>query len=234
MNPADRHAPRGSTEGAAPRTRMETAPRVGGRGRLFSSSKRALSWTTIYSVLLLSSVEINYRLYMWAFNKLGRKLLTGSLGAVFLALGFFLVFLVLACRPRRIGSFLSLGLIVATGLYCLDHLSQPANRLHLLEYTPLTVLVFDSLGFYLKDRFIYVWTFFIVSTIGLLDESIQSISPDRHFDTTDLVLNAATALLVLAFIGFALGEENYPLPARLRRRHQTPNRPAGSDGEEPG
>jgi hypothetical protein len=49
-----------------------------------------------------------------------------------------------------------------------------------------------------------------VTLIGLGDESLQAIVPKRHFGLLDLVVDLVAGLLTLAFIGFVVGEENYP------------------------
>jgi hypothetical protein len=50
----------------------------------------------------------------------------------------------------------------------------------------------------------------LVALIGLGDETLQWILPNRYVGLVDLVVNTATGLFTLAFIGFVLGEENYP------------------------
>ena len=49
-----------------------------------------------------------------------------------------------------------------------------------------------------------------MALIGLGDETLQWMLPNRYFGIVDLVVNTAAGLFALAFIGFVLGEENYP------------------------
>ena len=51
-----------------------------------------------------------------------------------------------------------------------------------------------------------------MSVIGLRDETLQWILPNRYFGIPDLLTNAAAGVLTLVFIVFVLGEENYPYP----------------------
>ena len=68
----------------------------------------------------------------------------------------------------------------------------------------------EALRFRVRDRNLYLWTFLLVSLIGVGDEFLQGLLTDRHFDTKDVVVNALAGLLALAFVGFAVREENYP------------------------
>ncbi len=68
----------------------------------------------------------------------------------------------------------------------------------------------EALRFRVRDRNVYLWTFLLVSLIGVGDELLQGLLPDRRFDTKDVVVNALAGLLALVFVGFVVREENYP------------------------
>ena len=83
---------------------------------------------------------------------------------------------------------------------------SPAKRLHFFKYAPLTLLVFEVVGFRLRNRFRYVWVLAVVTLIGLGDETIQWVLPSRRFALTDVATNAAAGFLTLAFLAFVVGE----------------------------
>ena len=105
---------------------------------------------------------------------------------------------------------MSFTLICLGVAFSLQILTIPAKRFHFLQYAPLTVLVFDALRFTIRGRFLYIWTLALVALIGLGDETLQWMLPNRYFGIVDLVVNTVAGLFALAFIGFVLGEENYP------------------------
>ena len=84
-----------------------------------------------------------------------------------------------------------------------------------MQYGPLTLLVFDALRFRFTGRPLYLWTFVAVTIIGVGDEALQGILPQRHFGLLDIVVNSTAGLLTLAFIGWVIGEEYYPRGSRV-------------------
>ena len=85
------------------------------------------------------------------------------------------------------------------------------------QYGPLTVLVLDALRFRFHDRYIYVWALAVVALIGVGDEFLQGLFPDRRFDLHDVILNSLAAALTLAWVGWVQGEENYPWGSKSAR-----------------
>lgn len=194
---------------------------------LFASARTAWLVTAAYTILLYSTLTLAFRLYVWMFARFGKPFMSSLMVWIYVPVGLALLAFLFFRLPRRLGryvAFLMLGLSLA---FCLDRITIPAKRFHFLEYAPLAVLVFDALRFHCRDRYHYVWTMVVVSLVGLGDEIIQGILPNRYFGLNEVVTNAAAGLFALIFVGFVLGEENYPWP----RRRGTPA--AGSQREEP-
>ncbi len=171
--------------------------------RLFSSSSRAWTAVGIYIFLLYSTQNLVLQLYLWVFNQVGEGWVSAGLITLFILAA---AALLAYARPRQPGSYVTLGLVAAGMAYAAHVMQQPANWIHFVQYPPLTLLVFNALRFSCRSRHVFVWTFFVVSVIGLGDEIIQTFM-GRRFDIHDLALNGAAALFALAIIGFVLPQE---------------------------
>jgi hypothetical protein len=125
-------------------------------------------------------------------------------------LGLVLLGLLVWKLPRRGGAYLAFSMIALVTGYALYLESVPANRIHFLQYAPLTILVLDALRFRCRDRYIYVWVLAVVALIGTGDEFLQGLFPDRRFDLHDVILNSLAGALTLAWVGWVQGEKNYP------------------------
>ena len=112
--------------------------------------------------------------------------------------------------PRTPSTYATVGIIGLLIYYAMAIEDIPANRIHFFQYCPLAILGLEALRFRVPDRNVYLWTFLLVSLIGVGDEFLQGLLPDRRFDTKDVVLNSLAGLLALTFVGFAVREENYP------------------------
>jgi len=184
---------------------------------LFASAHTAWLAVAVYTILLYSTLTLAFRIYVWMFDRYGKPFMASLMVWIYVPVGLALLALLFFRLPRQPGrylTFLMLGLAMA---FCLDRITIPAKRFHFLEYAPLAVLIFDALRFHCRNRYHYVWTMAIVALVGLGDEVIQGILPNRYFGINEVVTNAAAGLFALIFVGFVLGEENYPWPRREKR-----------------
>ncbi len=179
---------------------------------IFSSEWKAWAAVAAYTVLLYGTLTVLYDLYIAVYGRLGEVEMSQSINRAFLVAGLALLGFIVLGLPRTVRSYLVFGLICLAVAACLQVITTPAKRLHLFQYGPLTLLVFDAVRFRVASRFRYIWTIVIVSVIGLGDETLQWILPNRHFGIPDLLTNTTAGLLTLVFIAFVLGEENYPYP----------------------
>ncbi|MDP6342456.1 MAG: VanZ family protein [Alphaproteobacteria bacterium] len=77
---------------------------------------------------------------------------------------------------------------------------SPEEAIHFLEYGPLGVLIFRALACRIRDYSIYVAAAIVGAMVGMLDETIQWLTPKRYFDARDIGLN----LLAIALVQLAL------------------------------
>jgi hypothetical protein len=177
---------------------------------IFQSEKTAWLAAGIYTIILYSTLTVAFDVYVSVYDQIGRASMSRWINLGFAAAGvMLLLWILLSIRPRLSG-YIALLLIILVITFCLHYLKIPAKRFHFFQYAPLTLILFDAISFRCQDRGKYVWTLALVALVGLGDETIQLMLPDRHFGVLDLVINSAAGLLTLAFIGFVWGEENYP------------------------
>lgn len=180
---------------------------------IFKSRKSAWIVVGFYILALYSTLNVAFDAYVSLYDRIGRESMSHWINLSFAALGLTVLLWILICIRPRLSGYLALAMILLVFAFCLQHLPVPAKRFHFLQYAPLTLFVFDALSFSCKRPDKYIWTMALVALVGLGDESIQLLLPNRHFGVLDMVINSTAGLLVLVFIGFVWGEENYP---RLR------------------
>jgi hypothetical protein len=184
------------------------------RRTIFKSERNAWLAVCLYTIVLYSTLTLAFDLYVSIYGSIGKSSMSSAINLAFAAIGALLIIWTLMCVRPRLSGYLALVMIFLAIAFCLHHLSIPAKRFHFLQYGPLALLVFDSISFRCRKRDRYIWTIALVALIGLGDETIQLLLPDRHFGILDVVINTVAGMLTLVFIGFVWGDENYP---KLRR-----------------
>lgn len=183
---------------------------------IFKSAGTAWAAVILYTVALYGTLTIAFRLYSYIFDRMGKPFMSSAMMWIYAPVGLFLLCLLVFRLPRRTGAYLTFLMLGLALFYCLTRLEVPAKRFHFLQYAPLGVLVFDALRFHCRDRYHYIWAMAIVSLVGLGDEILQGILPNRYFGVNEVVINSAAGFFALVFIAFVLGEENYPWPRKGR------------------
>ena len=180
------------------------------KGGIFRNEKTAWISLAVYTTLLYSTLTLTNDLYRATFDRLGKSTVSQGIYAIASLIALALLIFMWLRLPRTPSTYATAGIISLLIYYAMSIEYIPANRIHFFQYCPLAILGLEALRFRVPDRNVYLWTFLLVSLIGVGDELLQGLLPDRHFDTKDVVLNSLAGLLALAFVGFAVREENYP------------------------
>ena len=106
-----------------------------------------------------------------------------------------LVFLIWVQRERRLGVYLRLGMIAVAFTATLKALALPIEELHLVEYGLLGVFLFRAVRHRASPGKAYLWGALAGAAVGLVDELIQGVVPNRYFGFHDVVVNGIGALL---------------------------------------
>jgi len=72
----------------------------------------------------------------------------------------------------------------------------PVEALHLLEYGLLGALAFHALSFRIRDPSVYVSAALVGASVGIVDEGVQWLIPDRVWDLRDIGFDAAAAAAI--------------------------------------
>ncbi|MBI4125426.1 MAG: VanZ family protein [Deltaproteobacteria bacterium] len=166
----------------------------------FNSSKRGADFRLAAGFTAL----IFFSLYFTPFLRdfLSRHLLLGKFVSgfyVLFGLGLILLFLH-KYQIRNPKAYLGFLVVFVLFLLELQITPMPVERLHFIEYALLFAVWFRVLRHFFKGIGLYGAALWWVCLIGLLDEGIQKILPNRHFDWDDIYLNVFGSLLGLASV----------------------------------
>jgi len=174
--------------------------------RFFSSDRerRLWAWTlavvlAIYSTLGLAPTltgALRNRGLLGAFFVLGMLLV----GATIFTQG-------LKTRPRGAEIGVALG-VIAAYLMVFVRMSIPEERTHLIEYGVVAVFIYEALTEPARQgrrvRAPFLLAVLSTSLLGVLDECIQAILPNRVFALRDILFNVLAGVMAVATM-MALG-----------------------------
>lgn len=170
------------------------------RMKFFSSDRerRLWLWTGVVLAAIYSSLGYAGTLVM----ELRERNLLGVSFAAFVAV-FVTAFIIqwIRNRPsrREIGVFIGVGLAYWLAFLRIEN---PAERTHLFEYGILAALIHQALLERRKNGRLIAnpatLTVAVTALLGLVDESIQAILPNRVFDWIDVAFNALAGFMVVA------------------------------------
>lgn len=85
--------------------------------------------------------------------------------------------------------------LVSTGLffYAMSRLDRPVERIHFIEYGGLSFFLFRFLRHFLKMPWSYGGGVVAAFGIGVIDELLQGLLPNRIYDPRDLWINLCSA-----------------------------------------
>jgi hypothetical protein len=78
----------------------------------------------------------------------------------------------------------------------------PVEALHLLEYGGLGALAFRALSFRIHDPAVYGAAALLGASVGIVDEGLQWLIPERVWDLRDIGMDAAAAAVIQLPIAF--------------------------------
>jgi drug/metabolite transporter (DMT)-like permease len=103
-------------------------------------------------------------------------------------------------RQREI--WMALGIVAVYGMAMVRVFVSPEERTHLIEYGIVAVLIYEAL--IERDRngrrvsIPAIRAMVVIAVLGLLDEGIQGLLPNRIFDIRDIGFNALAGIMAIA------------------------------------
>lgn len=70
----------------------------------------------------------------------------------------------------------------------------PADRFHIVEYVILSILVFRALEGRVSPHLVYPGVIACAFMVGILDEAVQALIPNRVYDPIDILVNWLSSL----------------------------------------
>lgn len=108
-------------------------------------------------------------------------------------------------RGHRWRPYLALlGIFVVYAYLLSEYAVFPSERLHLVEYGFVGGFLFRALRLDLSRRQAYLASFAVTVSVGVGDECIQWLLPQRFFELKDIQLNALSGALGLLVLRFGL------------------------------
>ncbi len=119
-------------------------------------------------------------------------------------------------QPWQLAVWVATGAGYLTGAWSLRE--APEEAMHLLEYGALGVAAWHALRFRLAGGWVHVAALGLGAAAGLLDEGLQWLAPERHWDLRDLAINASAVAGVQVGLAFGLRRPPQGPGARSGRR----------------
>jgi len=169
--------------------------------RLGSVRSKAWGWALGYIVFVYSTIPVLPQ--VWRVLVEYTEDSVRYLGIVIVGLGLSVLALGVwrRSRGRRLLAFLVLGFISAVYVYLLEVYAKfPAERLHLVEYGFMGYVLFRALRLDMGPLPAYLGSFIIGVLVGIGDECIQWVLPQRFFEVKDIQLNAISVALGLIVV----------------------------------
>ena len=167
----------------------------------FSSRRERRLWSALAIVLVAIYATLGNAPEIAAMLR-ERKSLTGTMFVVFLAALVVISVLFIRRRPGRVEIAAGAGILIVYLLAWIRiGVATPEERTHLFEYSLVAALVHEAL---LERRengrrvpVPAILALVISILLGWLDEGIQSLLPNRVYDTIDILFNALAATMII-------------------------------------
>lgn len=159
-------------------------------------------WVALCSLAIFLIVPVARTIQKFVSAHWGRSLfgyaVLAATGVAFLSLIYFLVF---KLKIRSPSNYVWLTAVAFLYVYfTLKLWRSPEQAIHFLEYGLLGYFLFRALSLSMRDKSVYLVALLSGSLVGIFDEILQWMIPERYFDFRDISLNA----LAVGFFQVAL------------------------------
>ncbi len=187
------------------------------------AARERRDWLAVvaWSALVLATVPLARRIEGVVEGFFGER---AFLVAVLAAVGAGLALVAWALRrighlsPGRIAWLVAVGSVYGACTWSLRH--NPVEATHFVQYGVLGALAFRALAHRMRDSGVYLAATGVGGTMGMVDEGVQWVLPDRVWDLRDIGLNFFGAALVQVAIAAGVrpaGISGWPSAASVRQ-----------------
>ena len=135
------------------------------------------------------------------FSSTVTTLLNLYIGVIGAALAIYTVVAEKNLKPLRL---VTLALILVAGFYGVNSLKFAYDKLHVIEYSILSLLLFRVLRFYNTTTALYFWCVIFSVVAGSADEFVQKFIPGRTSSLLDIRTDLCAATLTGLAIAFVI------------------------------
>jgi len=173
------------------------------RVRFFSSPLQGII-SLSYTLLLFATLPRTPEIIKWIDGTGQMKLVLSTLFSV---ISFIIIyFAIRAGRFAKPSFWLTIAFLAAVYVGSVRLMTTAPERMHLLTYGLMGLLVFSTARFWLEGRALFFVSLAAVSAVGVLDEVVQYFLPNRYFGFDDIVLNIMGGISGLMIVRYVLGD----------------------------
>ena len=181
-----------------------------------------LSWfyALLVSAIIFCTVPLARAIQSGVANQFGREFFLYIVSVVGAIGGLAAIKVIRKRRVSRQAYFWLAGVGVVYSIYLYVLRANPEETVHFVEYGALSLLVYRALLHRIRDNSIYITAALIVGIVGLVDEWLQWLAPNRVWDLRDVRINVVAGALIQVSIAAGLRPalvSGWPSGTSLRR-----------------
>ncbi len=187
--------------------RFAASPPESAAGRRDVGPSRWSHWTILiaYIMGLYATIPYGFQFVSFIVNRIGIQAFRKGINGTGLVAGLLFVRYVVS-RPGLRGwlIYFRLAAILAVYVYFFAVLEVPVKRIHFLEFSFLSLLVFQALRPFTAPPRIYNWITLATMVVGLGDEGIALFFPRRFAAVSDVIWDTTAGVLGALILKFVL------------------------------
>lgn len=187
--------------------RYVPAGREAGQADPPAPSSTRSGWVILfgYIAMIYATVPFGFEVVTWIVTRIGIRAFRFSLNGLGVMAGLLFLWNVLVRRRLRSWSIsVRLGATGAAYAYFFAALEVPVKRIHFLEFSFLSALVFRVLRPFTGPPAIYAWIILAAMLCGAGDEAIAFFFPRRFAAISDLIWDTTAGTLGALILKFIL------------------------------
>jgi hypothetical protein len=187
-------------------------------------NREFLSWASVvlWSGFIFLSIPFVRDAVDYVGAQWGGEAFTYGVAAIVIIVSMGALALLLRLRRKSVASYASLLAIAGLIIYLSFEIEagSSAEAVHFIQYGLLSLLLYRAFSHQIRDYSIYAAATVAGTIVGMIDETIQWLTPGRHFQIEDIWLNLTAVALVQAALATGIRPKiisGWPDCASLRR-----------------
>ena len=168
------------------------------------SERRSWLYVCLWSLLIFLTVPVARAIQAYVSEHWGRDLFLYTVVIIIVLLLIVSLRLIIRRRTATALNYIWLiGIATVFIAYTFQLRGNPEEALHFVQYGILSILIYRALTHRITNYGIYFLAFMLATTVGIIDEALQWLTPERVWGLKDIRLDALAA--ALALLGVAMG-----------------------------